>query len=138
VDTKRFVTGTLVGGLTLYAVGYVIWNMLFADFFAANAGTATGVPREAQLIWAVALGNLAHGALYTLAIGGRGDSPTVGAGLRIGAAVAFLVWAGTDFILYGVMNVSTLTATVVDPLLELVHGGIAGVVIAAVLGKMSR
>ena len=38
--------------------------------------------------------------------------------------------------LYGISNVRNLTSTVVDPLLELVPGAIAGGVIAAVLGKI--
>ncbi len=52
-----------------------------------------------------------------------------------GAVAGFLLWFTADFILYGVQNVSNLTRTLVDPLLEFVRGGIAGGVIAAVLGK---
>ena len=50
--------------------------------------------------------------------------------------VGFLLWFTADFMLYGITNVGNLTITVVDPLLELVHGAIAGGVIAAVLGKI--
>jgi hypothetical protein len=50
--------------------------------------------------------------------------------------VGFLVWFGVDFILYGIENVSNLTATIVDPLLEIIRTGIGGTVIAAVLGKI--
>ncbi|MEP7226907.1 MAG: hypothetical protein ABI785_06070 [Gemmatimonadales bacterium] len=137
MDTKRIVSGTLVGGITLYVVGYLIWGLIFADFFAANAGSATGVARDPQLVWAVALGNLALAALVTLAIGSRPGSATIGQGFKIGAIVGFLLWLGVDFIHYGVTNVSNLTATVVDPLLEVIHTGIGGAVIAAVLGKIA-
>ena len=58
-------------------------------------------------------------------------------GLKIGAIVGFLMWFGADFIIYGFQNVSNLTATIADSLLELIHGGIAGAVIAAVLGKVA-
>jgi hypothetical protein len=37
---------------------------------------------------------------------------------------------------YGISNVGNLTSTLVDPLLELVPGALAGGVIAAVLGKI--
>ena len=135
MDTKRFMIGTLVGGITLYLVGYLIWIVAFADFFAANAGSATGVDRDAPLVWAVVLGNLSLAALVTLAVGSKAGSLTIGTGFKIGAIVGFLVWFGVDFIHYGISNISNLTATIVDPLLELVHSGIGGAVIAAVLGR---
>jgi len=42
-----------------------------------------------------------------------------------------------DFVFYGISNISNLTLTVVDPLVELVHGGIGGAAIGLVLGRMS-
>ena len=136
METRRFVTGTLVGGITLFALGYLIFDLAFADFYAANAGSATGVARDAQLVWAVALGSLSYAALMTLAIGSRAGSATIGGGVQIGAVVGFLLWVTADFILYGITNMTNLTRTVVDPLLELVRGGIVGGVTALVLGKI--
>jgi hypothetical protein len=135
VDTKRFLAGTIVGGIVLYAVGYLIFSMAFASFYAANAGTASGVDRPAELMWAVVLGNLGYAALICYAMGARPTSG-LGAGLKIGAVVGFLMWFSVDFILYGVQNVSNLTRTVVDPLLEIIHGGIGGAVVGLVVGKM--
>lgn len=136
MDTKRFATGTLVGGVILYVAGYLIFDLAFAGFYAANAGSATGVARDPQLVWAVALGSLSYAALVTLAIGSRAGSSNMGAGVKTGAVVGFLLWFTADFIFYGIQNVSNLTRTVVDPLLELVRSGIAGGVIAVVLGKI--
>src|SRR5437867_3384073 len=73
--------------------------------------------------------------LFTFAIGNRVGSLSIGGGAKIGAIVGFLLWFTADFILYGVTNIANLTRTVVDPLLEIIHGGI-GVVIAAVLGRV--
>lgn len=137
MDTKRLIIGTLVGAITLFVLGYLIWELAFADFFAANAGSATGVERDPPLMWAVALGTVSYAALLTLAIETRGGSATIVEGLKIGAIVGFLMWFGADFIIYGFQNVSNLTATIADSLLELIHGGIAGAVIAAVLGKVA-
>ena len=136
MDAKRLVVGTLVGGVVLYAVGYVIFTWAFADFYAANAGSATGVDRGGELFWAMALANLAYAALVTFAIGNRVGSLSTGGGIKIGAIVGFLLWFTADFVFYGTTNIANLTRTVVDPLLEIVHGGIGGGVIAVVLGKM--
>jgi hypothetical protein len=139
MDARRFVIRTLVGGVTVLATGTLIFTMApFRDFlaYAMNAGSATGVAREPQLVWAVALGALSYSALVTLAIGSRARSVNIGAGIKIGAVVGFLLWFTADFTFYGVSNVGNLTTTVVDPLLEFVPGAVAGGVIAAVLGKI--
>jgi hypothetical protein len=136
MDTRRFVMGTLVGGITLFVLGYLIFDLTFAGFYAANAGSATGVDRETQLVWAVALGTLSYAALITYAIVNRPGSLTPAAGAAIGAAIGFLLWFTVDFTLYGITNISNLTRTILDPLLELVRGGVAGAVIAIVLTRM--
>ncbi len=137
MDAKRFVTGTVVGAIVLYAGGYLIWDVAFASFFAANRGSATGVPRESQIIWAMAVGNLAYGALVTWIMLGRGGTTSVGGGAALGAITGLLMWLAVDFILYGATNLSNLTGAIADPLLEIVHGGVGGAAIAAVAGKAS-
>ncbi len=135
MDMKRLATGTVAGGITMFAAGYLIWDLAFASFYAANAGSATGVDRDAPIYWAVALGSLALAALVTLAIGWSGES-SIGGGAKIGATVGFLAWFGVDFVLYGVTNMSNLTVTIVDPLLEIVRTGVVGAVVGGVLAKM--
>lgn len=135
MDSKRFLAGTIVGGIVLYVVGYLIFSVAFASFYAANAGTATGVDRTAELTWAVVLGSLGYAALICYAMGPRPVSG-LGGGLKVGAIVGFLMWFAVDFTLYGILNVSNLTRTIVDPFLELIHGGIGGAVIGLVIGKM--
>ncbi len=137
MDIKRLIIGTVVGAITLYVLGYLIFDLALAEFYAANAGSAIGLVKDPQVIWAVALGTLSYAALLTLAIGTWAGSTTIVEGLKIGAIVGFLMWFSVDFILYGIENVSNLTATLVDPLLELIRAGITGAVIATVLGKIA-
>ncbi len=138
MNTKRIVIGTLAGGITMFFVGWLIWDLIFADFFAANAGSATGVAREPMLFWAIVLGTFSLAALVTLAVESQAGTSTILDGFKIGAIVGFLVWFGVDFIYYGYINLSNLTATIVDPLLEIVRTGIGGAVIAAVLGRFAN
>ena len=135
MDTKRFLTGTVVGGIVLYVVGYLMFSKAFASFYAANAGGATGVNRPTELMWAVVVGNLGYAALICYAMGARTTSGLTG-GAKIGAVVGFLMWLSVDFILYGVEDVANLTRTIVDPLLEIIHGGIGGAVIGLLVEKM--
>jgi len=138
VDPKRFLIGTLVGGITLHVLGHLIFILMFGAFYAANQGSATGVDREVALQWALALGNLSLAALVTLAVAGWPGTITIGKGFKVGAIVGFLVWFGVDFIHYGILNVSNLARTLADPLLEIVHTGITGAVIAAALGRFAE
>jgi hypothetical protein len=137
-NAKRLVIGTLFGAVTLSAAGYAIFGMALPDFYVdfLKAGSATGVERQPFLLWAVALGMLSYGALMTLVIGSRPGTPRVSTGMKMGAIVSFLLWFTADFMLYGISNVGNLTGTLVDPLLELVPGTIAGGVIAFVFGKI--
>jgi TctA family transporter len=138
MDGKRFVIGTLVGGITMFVLGYLIFELTFGAFYSANMGSATGARRDVDLVWALALGNLSLAALITLAVAGWPGVITIGKGFKIGAIVGFLVWLGVDFIHYGILNISNLTLTIVDPLLEIVHAGITGAVIGAVLGRLAE
>lgn len=96
MDARRFVISTLVGGVTVLATGTLIFAMApFRDFlaYAMNAGSATGVARQPQLVWAVALGALSYGALVTLAIGSRARALSIGAGIKIGAVAGGVIAA---------------------------------------------
>ena len=137
MSTKQWVAGTLVGGIVVFGVGYLLFVVLLADYYAANGGSATGVVREPPLVWAIAVGALAYAALIVYAMRAQAASMNVASGTKVGAIVGFLIWACADFTLYGGTNMSNLTITVVDPLVEVVHGGIAGAVLGAVLPKLA-
>ena len=128
--------GSIVGGVTLYILGYVFWGMVFADFFAANAGSAEGVPRETEILWASGLGTLLYAALVTMTIEARSGTTSVVDGLKAGAIVGFLIWGTADFILFANFNLSNLNATIADIVLEAVRAGVGGAVIAVVLSKI--
>jgi hypothetical protein len=131
MDTKRLVSGTVVGGLAMYALGYLFWGVLFANFFAAQAGSANGLTRDAAIMWADVAGTVSIALLVTLAIGWTGGSSVMD-GFETGATLGFLFWLGADLIIYANFNFSTLTGSVADSLVELVRTGLGGAVIAAV------
>ncbi len=136
MNMKRLLIGSIAGGVALYILGYVFWAMVFADFFAANAGSAEGVPRETEIIWASALGTLLYAVLITIMFEARSGAASVVDGLKTGAIVGFLLWGTADFIFYGNFNLSNLNATIADIALEAVRAGIGGAVIAVILSKI--
>ena len=77
MSSKQWIVGTIVGGVVLFVLGYIIFNMLLADFYAGNAGSATGVDKNPQVLWAIAIGALAYAALVLVALKGQAGSPSV-------------------------------------------------------------
>lgn len=136
MNIKRMGIGTLVGAVTLYLLGMLIWGVLFSDFFDANSGSAVGVDREAPILWAVIVGTLAYAKLLTFGLEWKGASNSLVEGVKVGVVVGALLWGTADFVLYGYTNLSTLTGAIADTVLEGVRGGIAGGVIAFVLSKV--
>ena len=135
MDSKRFVIGSIVGGVVLFLTGYVIFNIILASFFEANMGSATGLARDPPFLWAIALGCLGYAILICYAMGARGALGLAG-GMKTGAIVGFLLWLTADFISYGSTNATTLTAVLADVVAAFVHGGIGGAAIGLVVSKM--
>ena len=137
MTTKQWVGGTIAGGIVVMALGYIVFEWLLGDFYAANGGSATGVSRDPQIVWAAAVGALAYAALILYALRSQAGSVNVSSGMKAGAVVGFLIWVCADFTLYGITNLNNLTLTVVDPLVELVRGGIVGAALGALLPKLA-
>jgi Ca2+/Na+ antiporter len=136
MNTKNLAIGTIVGTVVLYALAYLIFEVLLVDFFEANSGMATGVARDSQIVWALVLGTALYALLITLAIDGKSGQASAMDGLKIGAVVGLLLWGTADFTLYGLQDVNNLTATITDTVVEGVRGGLAGLVVAITLAKI--
>jgi len=134
MDIKRFVVSVIVGAVTMHAIGYLVFDVATADFYAANA---TGLIRDSNLQWSIALGNLSLATLLALCIATRSDKPTVAGGLLTGAVVGFLVWCGVDFTFYGYESRWNLTLTITDPMLAAIQTAIAGAVIGATQARIA-
>lgn len=137
---KSLAIGTVVGGTTVFVTGLLLFAVPPLSTFyayAMDSGSATGVQRDSPLVWAAFLGALSYGALVTLAIGSRSGPTGIGAGMRTGAIVGYLLWFTANFMFFAVSNVGNVMSTLVDPLLELVPGAFAGGMVAAVLRALS-
>jgi hypothetical protein len=135
MDIKRLAVGTIIGGIAYFVVGYLIFQFAAADFYAANR--PPGFYREEPILWAVVLGSLGVGMLLTLGITSRNGALTIAGGVATGALYNFLVWFSVDFIHHGGQAAQNLTLAIVDPLLEVIRGGIVGAVLAAVLARVT-
>ncbi len=135
MDPKRLVTGTLVGTVVLNVYGFLVWDMLLADFFAAHVGSATGVEKEAPVWLAVVGSSLLLSVLITLVLDWSG-STSMADGFKTAAILGLLLWGGVDLLFYGFLNLFDMVAVGADAALGALQFGLAGLAIAAVGGMM--
>ena len=107
METKKLVTGIVVGGITMFVVGYLVFDKAMAGFYETNGGASFGVAREATLWWAIALGTASLATLVTLCIGWS-DAKNATQGFKIGGMVGFLVWFGVDSVSYTHLTLPTI------------------------------
>lgn len=132
--SNRFVLAALVGGVVVFLAGGLLYGVLTLSFFEANQGSAVGVMKDTPDYLYLVLGQVVLGVLLAVVIDKWARVGGVANGLKIGAIVGLLMGLGVDLTMYGVTNISNLTATLVDPLILAVQMACAGGAIGAVLG----
>jgi predicted membrane protein len=135
MDAKRLVIGTVIGAITLSVSGILMFDLLLAGFYEANMNSA-GVVRESQLFWSVSVGSILFALLIAIVIELQPRTKSIATGVLTGFIVGLLLWGTTDFTLYGIADLMTLRATLMDPVVEGIHAAIAGGMMTAVLGRM--
>lgn len=136
MDSKKFLIGTLVGGVVLFFLGYLLYGLLLMNFFTQHSHAPAGAEKAmSDLVWwALILGNLGTGALLTYVLLKLGNVNSFGSGAGIGAAVGFFSSLGNVLVRYATENVSDLTAVCADIVVFTVMCAVAGGVIVAVTG----
>ncbi len=137
MNTSKFITGSLVGGIVYFILGFVFYAILFEGFFEANSGSATGVMKTEMSWWPLILGNIALAALITYIFLHWASISTFATGLKGGAVIGFLMALGWDMIMYDTTNIMTLQGALFDVVIATVMAAITGGVIGAVLGMGS-
>jgi hypothetical protein len=135
---KRLAIGTIIGAVVLHVLGYLIFDVAAASFYAANQGPASDAFRDVPRQGPMFVSNLAYAALVTLGILSRGGNPSIGAGALVAAVIGFLMWLSADVFLYSYTTIRPLPVVIVDPLLEIVHAGASGAILAAVLARVPK
>ena len=131
---KNCVLATLATFVTMFVLGYVFYEPLLGDFFAANAGSATGVIKEVPVFWQIIVGQLAGASLLVLVLSWRG-AESAADGFKTGALYGVLLSLYFGFMNLGTMNTTTMNAVLVDIGVSLVLLGAAGTVGTVVLRR---
>jgi len=139
MDTKKFLIGTAVGGITYFILGYLFYGLLFMDYFNSNLGSATGVYKTDDLVWwSLLLGNFAGAGLLTYIFLMWAHISTFQSGLRAGTVIGLLMTLSWDLIGYATSNILNLQASLMDVVIGTIMTAIAGAAIGAVLPTKSE
>jgi hypothetical protein len=131
VITQRLLLGSVVGAVVLTLVGYLAYGVVFADFFANNGGSATGVPREPFDFVSLVAGQVVFGALLTIILLWA-SAANVMQGVKIAFVTGLLFFLGIDLTMYATTNIQNLKASLVDPVIGGFLFAFAGAAIMAV------
>jgi hypothetical protein len=133
MTTGRFLTAAVVGGVTFFFLGFLLWGILLDSFFQAHVGSAMGVVKEPMNFVALALGQFFWAVLLAMILGKWAGVSGFVPGLKIGAVFGLLISLSVGLTQYSMANLADLTATLVDPLVMAIWGGLGGGVIGLVL-----
>ena len=65
MDGKRLLTGAVVGGIAMFALGWLVFELAFGSFYDAGSNLPAGVARDTRILWAWAGGSVALAVLVT-------------------------------------------------------------------------
>ncbi len=136
--SKSNLLATLAAGIFFFLGGYLLWGILTVDFFAGHAGSATGVMKDTPDLIYIAVGCLLQAFFMSLIYGkwARGIH-SAKEGFQFGALVGAFTGFGIGILMYGVTNLSDMTAVFAEGVLEVIFTGIGGAIIALVYKSTS-
>ncbi len=126
MNTKA-IAASVAGGVTLFLLGFLFYELLLADFFAIDvAKDPIGIPY-------IVLGEVLWGGLLVWFFSRAGIS-TLADGAKAGAVFGFLAVLAFGFIQYGTTTIADLTVYLADSVISAVRFAGAGAVIGWSLG----
>ena len=130
----KILRGTVFGGIVYFLLGWLLYGILFMDFFSANMNQCANKADGEMIWWAMIVSNLVTALLLTLILKWSGAKGIVD-GLKTGAIFGILLtlsfnlssWSMTTMYsnfgsLLVDLAVSTLMLTVVGMIIVLLWG----------------
>ncbi|OWY19103.1 hypothetical protein C7N43_31520 [Sphingobacteriales bacterium UPWRP_1] len=134
MNLNKILLAGLAGGVVSFFLGWIIYGMLLRGAFEPQYTTPIMRPDNEMVFWALILGNLSCGMLYSYIFGRWAGISNWMTGAQAGAVIGLLIGMYYDFTMYATANVMTLQGTLMDLVVCVVMGAAVGAVVAFVLG----
>jgi hypothetical protein len=129
MNVKNFLIGGIVGGIVDFLLGWLLWGILFKDFFPATDESQMNMPF-------IFLGCMTFGFFISYILSKWASILTTVSGAKAGAVIALFLSLFHNFF----HNSNTLTPNyqviAFDVVLSVLCGAIVGAIIGFVNGKM--
>lgn len=138
MDVRKLLLGTLVGGIALFLLGWLIYGFLLASFMESSTTEAAAalMKETPDWIWLI-IGTLLTALFITYIFLKWAGISTFGSGAQAGFIMGLILFLGMNAMWYSMAEMSTLSWHVVDAIASAVMWAIAGGVIGVVLGTGS-
>ena len=133
MSMARFLAATIAGLVVLLVIGFISYVVVFAGFFAENAGSSAGLMKTQPDMLFIYLSEFCFAILLTTTIGCWAGVSGAGPGFRTGAILGLLLALYIGLMFYGTANFMSLQATLLDIGLTTVRMALAGAVVGIVL-----
>ena len=135
MNTNKFLIGGIIGGVTNFLLGWLIYGVMLMSFMQSHSNNSAGAFRteENMVWWAMIAGNLAFGFLFSYILN-KSNVSSAAAGIATGATVGLLMGVAIDLMMYAQLNLWDTTSMAVDIAASTVISAIVGAVIGAYLG----
>lgn len=129
MKTKNFLVSGLVGGVVAFFLGWLIWGILFKDFFPQPEESTNNMAM-------IFLGSLSYGLLLSYIFVKWAQVSTASGGAKAGAVLGLLLALYFDFFQLAMNPEATYQMMALDVVISIVFGAIIGAIIGAVNGKL--
>lgn len=138
MNTKNLLLGTLLGGVSFFFLGWLLFGILLEGILQPNCNNSISLPMEEMRFGPLILSNLLWGLLLCLTLQWNKATGLMG-GLKTGVLLGFLVSAAMDLSLYSMTTFFlNTTGVVMDVLANSLLYAIVGAVLGLVLYKPAK
>ncbi len=138
MKTQKILIGTLVAGVSMFLLGWLIYGIMLHGFMEANCNNSSMRPMEQMIWWAMIAANLVGGLLLAIILDWSG-SITMMSGAKVGAIVGFLMALTYDLSMYATTTMfNGLKMVAVDSLCSSLMLALTGMITAMVMGKIGQ
>jgi hypothetical protein len=138
MNTNRILVGGIVGGVVFFLLGWLIYGIILAGYFAANGNPSIMRPMDQMIWWALILSNLSWGFTLAVIFSWSNTSGWM-EGAKKGAVFGLLTALAIDLGYYAMSTMySNIMPVLVDAVATVVMVGIGGALIAWAMGKSGK
>lgn len=124
----KILRGTIFGGIVYFLLGWLVYGILFMDFFSANMNQCASKPAGDMVWWAIIASNLITALFLTLVLKWAGGGSIVD-GLKTGALFGLLLTMIFDLSSW---SMTTMYKSFLPLLVDIA----VGTVVMAIVGMM--